>query len=127
MDYLLGGLINDFVLYKIIEGLMAILSMAVVYLGIQIALNWKFVDKKNLSLDQSEILSGKQVFNRSTIFIFIAGFFMLIHEFLEGLNKSAPDYVTYELLELIALSGLVLFLYEWHKIMVLLKKKDFGK
>lgn len=42
---------------------------------------------------------------------------MLIHEFFEGLEKESPDYVTYEFFELIALSGLVLFLNEWHKIL----------
>jgi len=40
---------------------------------------------------------------------------MLIHEFFKGLEKEAPDYVTYELFEQTALSGLVLFLKEWHK------------
>ncbi len=50
---------------------------------------------------------------------------MLIHEFLEGLEKDAADNTTYEFLELIALSGLVLFLYELHKILKKMKKSDF--
>ena len=120
MDYWFGNLINDYFLYKIIEGIIAILTMIVIYLGIQIALNWKFLNKENPN--SNEVISQKQSFNRSTIFIFIAGFFMLIHEFLEGLEKEAPDYVTYELLELVALTGLVLFLLEWHKILMKLRK-----
>lgn len=120
MDYWLGNFINDYVLYKIIEGIIAILSMTVIYLGIHIALNWKFINKE--IPDSDEIISQKQSFFRSTLFIFIAGFFMIIHEFFEGLEKEAPDYATYELLELIALFGLVMFLYEWHKILLKLKK-----
>ncbi|CAG0991361.1 MAG: hypothetical protein MPEBLZ_01473 [Candidatus Methanoperedens nitroreducens] len=122
MDYWFGNLISDYFLYKIIEGIIAILSMVIIYLGIQIALNWKFLNKENPS--SSEIISQKQSFNRSILFIFIAGFFMLIHEFLEGLEKEAPDFVTYELFELIALTGLVLFLLEWHKILTQLRKRS---
>ena len=44
----------------------------------------------------------------------ITGFFMLSHEIFEGLAELEPDSTTYELLELIAFSGLVLFLYEWY-------------
>ena len=120
MDYWFGNLISDYFLYKIIEGIIAILSMIVIYLGIHIALNWKFISRE--IPDSDEIISQKQSFYRSTLFIFIAGFFMIIHEFFEGLEKEAPDYATYELLELVALSGLVLFLYEWHKILLKLKK-----
>lgn len=125
MDYWLGNFINDNVLYKIIEGIIAILSMTVIYLGIHIALNWKFINKE--IPDSDEIISQKQSFFRSTLFIFIAGFFMIIHEFFEGLEKEAPDYATYELFEMIALSGLVLFLYEWHKILLKLKKSKSDK
>lgn len=120
MDYWFGNFIDDYILYKIIEGIIAILSMIVIYLGIHIALNWKFINKE--IPDSDEIISQKQSFYRSTLFIFIAGFFMIIHEFFEGLEKEAPDFVTYELFELIALSGLVLFLYEWHKILMKVKK-----
>jgi len=125
MDYWFGNFINDIVLYKIIEGIIAILSMIVIYLGIHIALNWKFINKE--ISDSNEIISQKQSFCRSTLYIFIAGFFMIIHEFFEGLEKEAPDYATYELLEMIALSGLVLFLYEWHKILLKLKKSKSDK
>lgn len=121
MDYWLGNIINDYSLYKLIEAIIATLSMVVVYLGVQIALNWKLINKEGSSSD--EIVSQKKSFYRSTIFIFIAGFFLLIHEFFEGLEKEAPDYTTYELFELIALIGLVLFLYEWHKILMKLKKE----
>ncbi|NJD52448.1 MAG: hypothetical protein FIB07_06215 [Candidatus Methanoperedens sp.] len=125
MDYWFGNLINDYVLYKIIEGIIAILSMIMIYLGIQIALNWKFLNKENPN--SNEVISQKQSFNRSILFIFIAGFFMLIHEFLEGLEEEAPDFVTYELFELVAFTGLVLFLLEWHKILKKLRKDRSSK
>ena len=121
MDQVLGSIIDDYSLYKIIEGMMILLSMIVIYLGIQIALAWKFIQKERAKSDT--ILSKTESFQRSSIYIFIAGFFIVIHELLEGFEKDAPDFVTYELFELIAISGLVLFLYEWHKIFKNMKKK----
>ena len=111
MDKLLGSLIDDYTLYKIIEAIILILILIMVYLGIQIGLILKF------SKDRDDAFSLKKIFTRSSIFIFITGFFMLIHEFTEGLEANAPDFATDELLELIAFLGLVLFLYDWRKIL----------
>ncbi|MFZ3058330.1 MAG: hypothetical protein WA102_01210 [Candidatus Methanoperedens sp.] len=121
MDRLLGSIINDYTLYKIIEGAIATLTLVMIYLGIQIALTWKSLKKE---ANAGEIIAQQKSFFRSSIFIFIAGLFMLIHEFLEGLEKDAPDYTTYEMFELIALLGLVLFFYEWHVILKKRKKKE---
>ena len=121
MDRLLGTVIDDHTLYKIIQAIIIILSLFTVYLGIQIALTWKFLKKDQGNSD--EIISQKGSFIRSSIFITITGFFMLSHEFLEGLDELAPDSTTYELFELIAFSGLVMFLYEWHKLLNKIKKK----
>jgi|SRR5659263_77618 len=121
MDRLLGTVIDDHTLYKIIQAIIIILSLFTVYLGIQIALTWKFLKKDQGNSD--EIISQKGSFIRSSIFIIIMGFFMLSHEFLEGLDELAPDSTTYELFELIAFSGLVMFLYEWHKLLNKIKKK----
>lgn len=122
MDQLLGSIIDDYSLYNIIEGIMILLSMAIIYLGIQIALAWKFIQKERAKSDT--ILSRTDSFYRSSIYIFIAGFFIVIHELLEGFEKDAPDFVTYEMFELIALSGFVLFLYEWNKIFKKMKEKN---
>ncbi len=122
MDRLLGSIINDYTLYRIIEGTIAVLIMIAVYLGIQIALALKFIKKEEAS--SSEVVSKRKSFDWSTIFILIAGFFMLIHVFLEGLRSNIADYTTYELFNLIALIGLVLFLYEWHKSLKKLRKSD---
>jgi hypothetical protein len=69
-----------------------------------------------------KVISNKASFIRSSIFIFMAGFFMLINNFLESLGYNEPDFATYQLFELMALSGLILFLNEWYKILTMLKK-----
>jgi hypothetical protein len=125
MDRLLGSIIDDYTLFKIIQALIVILSLFTVYLGIQIALTWKFLQKEELNTD--EIISQKGSFLRSSIFIIVTGFFMLSHEFFEGTEDFAPDSTTYEMFELIAFSGLVLFLFEWYKILTKLKKKYHGE
>jgi len=120
MDRLLGNIIDDYTLFRIIQSIIVILSMFTVYIGIQIALTWKFLNPQGNS---DEIISQKGSFIRSSIFIIITGFFMLSHEFFEGLGELEPDSTTYELLELIAFSGLVLFLYEWYTILKKIKQK----
>jgi ABC-type transport system involved in cytochrome c biogenesis permease subunit len=121
MDKLLGSIIDDYTLYRIIQGIIIILSMFTVYIGIHIALTWKFITK--FSGNSVDIISQKGSFIRSSIFITITGLFMLSHEFLEGLEEFTPDSTTYELFELIAFLGLVLFLYEWYKILTNMKKR----
>ena len=120
MDKFLGSIIDDYTLYRIFQGIIIILSMFTVYIGIHIALTWKFITK--VQGNPVDIISQKGSFIRSSIFITITGFFMLSHEIFEGLEKLTPDSTTYELFELIAFSGLVLFLYEWYKIFTKLKK-----
>lgn len=111
MDRLLGSIIDDYTLYKIIEGIIIILILITVYLGVQIALTLKFS-----KTGSNDAFSQRKAFSRVSIFIFITGFFMLIHEFTEGLEKDL-DYTTYEMFELVAFLGLVLFLNEWRKIL----------
>lgn len=122
MDKLFGSLIDDYTLYRIIQIIIVILSLFTVFLGIQIVLTWKFLRKD--PSNSEDILSQKGSFIRSSIYISIAGFFMLSHVFFEGLDEFAPDTTTYEMFELIAFSGLALFLYEWYKILNRFKKKS---
>ncbi len=122
MDRILGTLIDDFSLFQIIQGIIIILILISIYLGIQITLTWKFLRKGEVGSD--ELISNKGSFYRNTIFIFIAGFFMLLHEFLEGFGENAPDTTTYEFFELIALLGLVLFMCEWYGILRKFKRKQ---
>jgi ABC-type transport system involved in cytochrome c biogenesis permease subunit len=121
MHDLLGSVIDDRTLYEIIQGIIIILSMFTVYIGIHIALTWKFITK--FQGNPVDIISQKGSFIRSSIFIIITGFFMLSHEFFEGLEELTPDSTTYELFELIAFLGLVLFLCEWYKILNNIKKR----
>ncbi len=114
MDTVLGSLIDDFTLFRIITVINFILILAITYLVIQVTLAWKFSQKDKVISDQ--VVSNKRSFYKSVIFILIGGFFMLAHEFLESLKENA-DSTTYEFFELIALLGLVLFLFDWNKIM----------
>jgi hypothetical protein len=123
MDRLLGSIIDDYTLYRIIQAIITILILIAVYLSIQITLALKFTKKS--ATDSNGVISQIKSFNKNTIFIMIAGLFMFLHEFLEGFEKDVADYTTYELLELIALLGLVLFLYDWNKTLKKLKKSDF--
>ena len=45
MDKLLGNIIDDFTLYRVIEGIITILILVAVYLGVQIILMWKSLNK----------------------------------------------------------------------------------
>lgn len=120
MDRVLGSIINDYVLYKIIEAIIIILSMFMVYLGIQIALTWKFLNK---DCNSDEIILQKGSFIRSSIFITIIGIFMPFQVFFEGLGELELDSTTIELFKLIAFSGLVLFFYEWYKLLNKVKNR----
>jgi len=122
MDRILGTIIDDYTLFRIIQGIIIILILLSIYLGIQITLTWKFLKKGEVGSD--ELISNKTSFYKIAIFIFIAGFFMLLHEFLEGLEENAPDSTTYEFFELMALLGLVLFMYEWYRILRNSKRKQ---
>ncbi len=124
MDRILGAIIDDYTLFKIIQGIIIILTLISVYLGIQITLTWKFLKKGELSMD--ELISNKGSFYRNTIFIFIAGFFMILHEFFEGFGENAPDNTTYEFFELMAFLGLALFMFEWYRILRTSKRKQKG-
>ncbi len=118
MDAFFGSVIDDYTLFRIISGIIMVLILAAIYLAIQITLSWKFLNKGETNAN--EIISNKTSFYKNTFFIFIAGFFMIIHEFLEGFEE--PDSTTYEFFELIALSGLILFMWEWNKLLKKIKK-----
>jgi len=114
MDRILGSIIDDYTLYRVIEAIITILILVAVYFGVQITLIMKFPKKSEARSPGS---NSKRMLTRSSMFIFILGFFMLLHEFAEGLEKEALDNTTYEFFELIAFLGLVMVLYEWNKIL----------
>ena len=121
MDHFIGNVIDDITLFRILQSIIVILSMFTVYLGIQIALTWNFLKKDGNS---DKVISQKGSFIRSCVFISITGFFMLFHEFFEGIGEFEPDSTTYEFFELVAFSGLVLFLYEWYSKLTKIKKRQ---
>lgn len=121
MDWLFGSVIDDYTLFRIIRTVIIILILFAVYLGIQIILTWKFL--KNEDATSDEIISNKRIFFRNSIFIFIAGFFMFLHEVFEEFRENTDD-TTYEFFQLIALLGVVLFMIELNKILKKLQKKQ---
>jgi hypothetical protein len=121
MDSLLGNVIDDYNLFRIIQGMIIIFILFAVYLAVQITLTWKFLEKGDVNSD--EIISNKGSFYRNIIFIFIAGFFMLLHVFFGSFGKNVDD-TTYEFFEFMALLGLILFMFEWYKILKKLKRKQ---
>jgi uncharacterized membrane protein len=125
MDTILGSFIDDKSLFRIIEGIIIIFVLVAVYLGVQIILLWKSLNEAGTNPDK--VILNKASFIRTSVFIFMAGFFMILHNFLESVEKNAPDFTTYEFFELMALLGLILFLNEWHKILKLCKKNNQKK
>jgi hypothetical protein len=57
MDRLLGSVIDDYNLFRIIQTIIIILILFAVYLGIQITLTWKFLKKG----DSDEVISNKEI------------------------------------------------------------------
>ena len=51
MDKLLGSIIDDYTLYRVIEGIITILILAAVYLGIQVILMWKTLNNAETNPD----------------------------------------------------------------------------
>lgn len=115
----MGNFIEDNTLYNIIENIIVILTLVIIYLGIQIVLTWKYIQ---IEENTGSIISQKGSFIRSTVYIFIAGFFMVIHKYMEIFIIETPDYVTFEFFELLGFSGLVLFMYEWYRNLKKFKK-----
>ncbi len=116
MDYLLGSVINDYNLYKIFEGAIIIFSLLNIFLFIHIVLVWKQMKTANIT----EVISPRDSIILSIIFIAATAVFMLLHELLEGFEQL--DATSFEFLELMAALGLVMFFYEWYKIMGKQKK-----
>ncbi|MCX9087798.1 MAG: hypothetical protein OIN90_09595, partial [Candidatus Methanoperedens sp.] len=122
MDRLLGWIIDDYILFRILDVIIFMLILAAIYLAIQNILTWKFLKKGDINTD--ELISNRGSFYKMLIFLFITGFFMLIHKFLEGFEENVPDDTTFHFFQLMALLGLVLFMLEWYKISKKLKRKQ---
>lgn len=43
MDKILGSIIDDYSLFRVIEGIITIFTLVAVYLGVQIILMWKSI------------------------------------------------------------------------------------
>ncbi len=117
MDRLLGWMINDNYLFRILEVIIFILILSAIYLSIQNILTWKFLKKE----DSGEIFSNRGRFYKMLVFLVFTGFFLLIRKFLEGPGENSP---TYHFFQPIALLGLGLFNFELYKMFKKLKGKQ---
>jgi len=73
MDRLLGWIIDDYILFRILDVIIFMLILAAIYLAIQNILTWKFLKKGDINTD--ELISNRGSFYKMLIFLFITGFF----------------------------------------------------
>jgi len=108
-EYINYNYINTFSIYM--ESLIFALYLILIFLCIQIWFLWKDIDKNELKIKP---FFSDSFFTRNCIYVFSFSIFFIIHGF--------PDEVTIpgvylKTLEMLALIGLVLFVYEWYSML----------
>lgn len=104
---------DGYTLYKYIEFAIFILYLFYIYLLIQIWFLWKDIDEKEINL--KPLLTGT-FFKRNFIYVLLISFFLMIHEFLEGI--TIPDaHIYFEFFEMLALIALVSLIFEWYRVL----------
>lgn len=103
---------NGYDIYRYIEFIIFSSYLVFIFLSIQIWFLWKDIDKTEL---KSKIFSESFI-KKSYAYVFISVMFFVIHEFLEGtIMPNATVYL--EFFEMLALISLVLFAYEYYRIL----------
>ncbi len=97
--------------YVYIEPFIAMLYLVFIYLSIQIWLLWKDIDMSEL--DQKSFINDS-FFARSCIYVYCLLMFFFINGFFKG--TAVPD-IYFKTFEVLALSGLVLFTYDWYSVL----------
>lgn len=92
-----------------IHSIIASLYLIFIFLAVQIWFLWKDVDKNELKL---KILDGF-FFKKNCVFVFFLSLYFIVPEFIKEMNIP---YLL-ELFNIVALTALVLFTYEWHKLL----------
>lgn len=93
-----------------------------IYLLVQIWFLWKDIEKTDLFLKS---LANESFFRKNCINVFLFSSFFIIHEFLEGL-KIPNSMIYFEFIEMMAIVTLLLFVYNWYKVLKpFAKKKKF--
>ncbi len=106
-------MINEYTIYKYLEFSIFALYLTLIFLFIQIWFSWKDIDKKELMLKS---IVDESFFKENSVYIFLFSFLPLVHEFIEG--TSLPNIIVYlEFFEFLALSCLVLFVYNWYIVL----------
>ncbi len=99
---------DESTVYNYIEFLMISLYLVFVFLSVQICFIWIDVDKNEL---RSRISIDESLIRNSIITVFFVGIFFIVHELVEGANRS---YLLFELFELSGFVCVLLFVYKWY-------------
>jgi len=100
-------MVNEYFEYT--DSIIFALYLIFIFLAVQIWLIWKDIDKNELRL---KILDGF-FFKKNCVFVFSLSLFFIVPEFIKEMN--IPFIL--ELFNIVALTTLVLFTYEWYKLL----------
>lgn len=96
-------------LFRYTDSIIFALYLIFIFLAVQIWFIWKDIDANELKL---KILDGF-FFKKNCVFVFSLGLFLIVPEFINEMNF--PSIL--EFFNIVALTTLVLFTYEWHKLL----------
>lgn len=100
-------MVNEYFNYT--DSILFSLYLIFIFLSVQIWFIWKDIDKNELRL---KIMDGF-FFKKNCVFVFSLSLFFIVPEFIKEMNIP---YIL-ELFNIAVLVTLVLFTYEWHKLL----------
>jgi hypothetical protein len=100
-------MVND--LFRYTDSIIFALYLIFIFLAVQIWFIWNDIDKNELKL---KIMDGF-FFKKNCVFMFSLSLFFIVPEFINEMNIP---YIM-ELFNIVALTTLVLFTYEWHNLL----------
>lgn len=108
-EYITYNYIDIF--YNYMETFIFTLYLIFIFLCIQIWFLWKDIDKNELKIKQ---FFNDSFFTKNCIYVFSFSVFFIIQGFPDGVTIPGA-YL--KILEMLALVGLVLFVYEWYSML----------
>ncbi|MBU4222062.1 MAG: hypothetical protein KKD46_01295 [Euryarchaeota archaeon] len=97
--------------YIYAEPFIVSLYLVFIFLSIQIWFLWKDIDKSELNMKS---FLTDSFFTRNCMYVYCFSVFFMVHGFFFG--TTVPD-VYFKALEVLTLSGLVLFTYDWYSVL----------
>ncbi len=104
---------DEYALYTAMEYVIFGSYLVFVFLSVQIWFLWKDMDKKDATFEH---LVTDGTFKKSFFYVSALSLFFFMHEFLEGMGMQ-NIMLYFEMLEMLGFICLVLFAYEWYKIL----------